>query len=157
MGGSLEVSAQEGVNGDGRRRTRKDCTSKGEDSRYILIDYGKGERLHLYIGQLGSRDGAVCMTGGAHHVVLLGPFPLCRETQKVNFLTWIARRGNCSHWRTTTLTRTGVFDTSKSILLISLLSMSFLCEHVAKSLLSPPRPPSKKRREVDLFRLKRAS
>ena len=75
MGGSLEVSAQEGVNGDRRRRTRKDCTSKGEDSLYILIDYGKGERLHLYIGQLGSWDGAVCMTGGAHHVVLFGPFP----------------------------------------------------------------------------------
>ena len=52
MGGSLEVSAQEGVNGDGRRRTRKDCSSQGEDSLYILFDDGKGERLHLYIGHL---------------------------------------------------------------------------------------------------------
>lgn len=67
---------------------------------------------------LGTWNGAICMTSGAHHVVLLGPFPFCRETRKVSFLTWIARRGNCSHWRTTTLTRTGVFDTSKSILLI---------------------------------------
>lgn len=51
MGGSLEVSAQEGVDADGRRRTRKDRTSQGEDSRLMM---GEGERLHLYTGQVGS-------------------------------------------------------------------------------------------------------
>ena len=71
LGGSLEV----------RKRTRKNCSSQGEDSLYILIDDGKGERLHLYIGQLCSWNRAISMIVGAHHVVLLAPFFFCREIE----------------------------------------------------------------------------